>query len=63
MRKCKSGPAQTVPAGMPEPPLSLSNVVPPKATEMANAEVVMVKNKAPCVGRSVPYLILTPAQR
>ena len=49
--------------GLPEPSSSLSNVVPPKAIEMANAEVVKVKNKAPRGGRSVPYLILTPAQR
>ena len=49
--------------GLPEPNSSLSNVVPPKAIEMANAKVVMVKNKAPRVGRLVPYLILTPAQR
>ena len=49
--------------GLPEPSSSLSNVVPPKAIEMANAEVVKVKNKAPHGARSVPYLILTPAQR
>ena len=49
--------------GLPEPSSSLSNVVPPKAIEMANAEVVKVKNKAPRSSRSVPYLILTPAQR
>ena len=51
--------------GLPEPNSSLNNVVPPKAIEMANAEIVhvKVKNKAPRGGRSVPYLILTPAQR
>ena len=49
--------------GLPEPSSSLSNVVPPKAIEMANAEVVKVKNKARRGSRSVPYLILTPAQR
>ena len=49
--------------GLPEPNSSWNNVVPPKAIEMANAEVVKVKNKAPRGGRSVPYLILTPAQR
>ena len=49
--------------GLPEPSSSLNDVVPPKAIEMVNAEVVKVKNKAPCGGKSVPYLILTPAQR
>ena len=49
--------------GLPEPSSSLINVVPPKAIEMTNAEVVKVKNKAPRGSRSVPYLILTPAQR
>ena len=48
---------------LPEPSSCLSNVVPPKAIEMANAKVVKVKNKPPCGTRSVPYLILTPTQR
>ena len=59
--KCVPVPIQD--EGLPEPSSSLSNVVPPKAIEMANAEVVKVKNKAPRGSRSVPYLILTPAQR
>ena len=35
----------------------------PKAIEMANAEVIKVKNKAPCGARLAPYLTLIPAQR
>ena len=42
--------------GLPEPNSFLSNVVRPKAIEMANAEVVKVKNKAPRVGRSAGVL-------
>ena len=49
--------------GLPESSSSLSNVVPPNANEMANAKVVKVKNKTPHGSRSVPYLILTLAQR
>ena len=48
---------------LPEPSSCLSDVVPPKAIEMANAEVSKVKNKPPRGARSAPYLILTPAQR
>ena len=49
--------------GLPEPTSSLSNVVPPKAIELANTEVEKVKNKGPQGARSAPYLILTPTQR
>ena len=49
--------------GLPEPTSSLSNFVPPKATELANTEVEKVKNKGPQGTRSAPYLILTPTQR
>jgi len=48
---------------LPEPSSALSGVVPPKAIEMANAEVIKVKNKVPHGTRSAPYLILTPAQK
>ena len=41
---------------LPEPSSCLSNIVPLKAIEMANAEVVKVKNKPPCGTRSAPYL-------
>ena len=37
--------------------------MPPKAIEMANAEDVKVKKKAPCGAKSAPYLIFTPTQR
>ena len=48
---------------LPEISSHLSNVVPLKAIEMANAKVVKVKNKTPHGTRSAPYLILTPGQR
>ena len=46
-----------------EPSSCLSNVVPPKAIEMANAKVVKMKNKPPCGTSLAPYLILTLTQR
>ena len=49
---------------LPQPSSKLSNVMPPKAIEMANAEEAKVKNKAPRgVARSAPYLFLRPSQR
>ena len=45
---------------LPEPNGSLSNKVPSKAIELANAEVTSLKEEPR--GRG-PYLILTPAQR
>ena len=48
---------------LPEPSSCLSNVVSLKAIEMANAEVVKVRNKPLHGTRLAPYLILTPTQR
>ena len=62
LKYCKRAPAAQD-EELPEPSSRLSNVVPPKAIEMANSEVVKVKNKIPRGTRSAPYLILTPAQQ
>ena len=40
--------------GLPKPTSSLSNLVPPKAIELANTEVEKVKNKGPRGARSAP---------
>ena len=48
---------------LPEPSSCLSNTVPLKAIEMANAKVVKVKNKPPRGTRVSTIFILTPTQR
>ena len=47
---------------LPEPNDSLSKSVPTNAIELANAEVLKLKDKAPRDNRTGPYLMLTPAQ-
>lgn len=59
----KRAPAKVQDEELPEPTSSLNSVVPSKAIELANSEVLKLKNKGPRGARSAPYLILTPAQR
>ena len=48
---------------LPEPNGSLSKSVPATAIELANAEVLKLKDKSTRDSRTGPYLMLTPAQR
>ena len=49
--------------GLPEPNGSLSKSVPTTAIELANAEVLKLKDKSPHDSRTGSYLMLTPVQR